>query len=78
MIAVGDDDEDDAGDHRRGRRLADGRGAAAALHAAQAAGERDQHAEHGGFEQADPEVASGCTAPTVSLTYSIKRRCRAC
>ena len=44
------DDGNDAGDDGRGRGLADGGGAVAALHAAQAAGKGDQDAVHGALE----------------------------
>src|SRR5262249_17273896 len=50
------DDEHDAGDHRRGRGLAYGGGAVAALHAAQAPGNGDEHAIHRGLEHATDEI----------------------
>src|SRR3954470_23015242 len=51
-----DHDADDAGDHRGGGGLADGGGAPSAADAAQASGERHQHAEDGAHEEAEEQV----------------------
>src|SRR5258706_9351438 len=50
------DDPDDPGDDGGGGGVADGRRAAAGLHPAQAARERDQEAVHGGLEHAASQV----------------------
>src|SRR5574341_1414534 len=55
--AAGADDEDDAGDHRVGRRVTDRGRAGTGLHTAQASGDRDQHAVHRCFEHAAEQVA---------------------
>src|SRR5262245_11301391 len=54
--AAGADDEDDARDDGTGRGIADCRRAVAALHAAETAGDGDQHAVHRGFEDPAQQV----------------------
>src|SRR5262249_27414479 len=54
--AVGDDDEDDPGNSRRGRGKPDRRRAAPALNAAEAAGNGHEDAEHRALRNADREV----------------------
>ena len=51
-MAEASDDADDAGDHRRGRRLSHGGGTAAALHAAETARQGHQHAVDAALDQA--------------------------
>src|SRR5262245_50673194 len=55
--AAGADDEHDPRHHRGGGRLADGRGAAAALEPTQASRHGDEDTVHGGFEHAAGDVA---------------------
>ena len=54
--AAGDDNGDDPGDHGGCRRIADGGGAVAALHAPQTAGKRDQHAVDRALEDAAENI----------------------
>src|SRR3546814_2615615 len=53
---VEDDDEEDRGDHRRGRALPDLFGILAHLHPLIASGDADQYAEHRRLDQHDPEI----------------------
>src|SRR5579863_3701790 len=55
--AAGDHDENDPGHHRRGRRVAHRRRVVAALKAAQASRDRDNHSVNGTLEHASEHVA---------------------
>src|SRR5262245_66026496 len=63
--SVEDDEPDDRRHHRRGRRQTDGGRTAARLHPPQAAGERDDHAEHRALDDADQEVTHVYGGPSL-------------